>query len=162
MNLVALAAFATGWLRGGHPERFGVAVLLTGALIEIFIVRWRIGELEIGIAGTQAALLAIFARMAFRSERWWPFAVTACLALILMVHLLTVLTSLAFVAAISARVGLWLLLHLILVAGIAERWLAGEQAVSGTGRAWRRQSLDTVGPACDRPEKPAFRLSSNS
>ena len=139
MHLVAWIAFAIAWLRGGHPERFGVAVLLTGAMIEIFIVHWQIGELEIGIAGTQAVLLAVFARMAFRSVRWWPMVVTGCLVLILMVHLLTVLTPLSFYAAMSARVGLWLLLHVILLAGVAERWLAGEPAVSRT-RRWRRRS----------------------
>lgn len=32
-------------------------------------------------------------------------------------------------AAMSARVGLWLLLHVIVLAGVAERWLAGEGAV---------------------------------
>lgn len=99
----------------------------------------QVGELEIGIASTQAVLLAIFVRMAFRSPRWWPMAVTGCLVLIIMVHLLTVLTPMSFYAAMSARVGLWLLLHLILLAGVAERWLAGEPAVSRT-REWRRRS----------------------
>lgn len=137
MNVASWAAFALGWLRGGHPERFGVAVLLSGALIEIFIVHWQIGELEVGIAGVQTVLLLIFGRMALTSDRWWPLAVTGCLALVIIVHLLTVLTSMSFVAAMSARVGLWLLLHVILLAGVAERWLAGERAVSRIGRNGR-------------------------
>ena len=159
MNIVSWAAFAIGWLKGGHPERFGVAVLLSGALIETFIVHWRVGELEAGIAGTQAVLLLIFGRMAWASDRWWPLAVTGCLVLIIMVHLLTVLTPLSFVAAMSARVGLWLLLHVILLAGVAERWLAGERAISRIGRAGGRQSLQTAGPDSDLPERPAFRPS---
>lgn len=138
MHLVAWTAFAFAWLRGGHPERFGVAVLLTGAMIEVFIVRWQIGELEVGIAGTQAVLLTVFARMAFTSERWWPLVVTACLVLIIMVHLLTVLTPLSFYAAMSARVGLWLLLHVVLLVSVGERWLAGEPAAREVA-IWRRR-----------------------
>lgn len=134
MNLASWVAFALGWLKGGHPERFGVAMLLSGAQIELFIVHWRIGELEAGIAGTQAVLLLIFARLAFRSDRWWPLAVTGCLVLILMVHTLTVLTTVSFYATQSARVGLWLLLHLMVLAAVGERWLAGEAAVSRISR----------------------------
>lgn len=78
MNVASWAAFALGWLKGGHPERFGVPDLLSGALIEIFIVHWQIGELEVEIAGVQTALLLISSRMAFTSNRWWPLAVTAC------------------------------------------------------------------------------------
>lgn len=160
MNVASWAAFALGWLRGGHPERFGVTVLLSGALIEIFIVRWRIGELEVGIAGVQAVLLLIFGRMALTSDRWWPLAVTGCLVLLILVHLLTVLTYLSFVAAMSARVGLWLLLHVILLAGVAERWLAGEPAVSRMDRDGRRQTRQTARLDNDPSERPVFRPSS--
>lgn len=59
--------------------------------------------------------------------------------LLIIVHLLTVLTSLTFVAAMSARVVLWLLLHAIVLAGIAERWLAGEPAASAS-RTWGRRA----------------------
>lgn len=138
MNVVSWVAFAAGWLRGGRPERFAVSVLLPSALVERFVAEWNIDGLDVGIAATQAVLLLIFGSFALRSDRWWPLAVTASLALILLVHLLTALTPLPFQAAMSARVGLWLLLHLILVAAVAERWLAGEPAVSGH-RAWRRR-----------------------
>lgn len=129
MNLAAWSACAAAWLKGGHPERLGATVLLSAAAIELFIVDWRLGELEAGIAGTQMVLLAIFAGIGFKSERWWPLAVTACLVLLIMVHLLTVLTPLSFFAATSARVGLWLLLHVVVLAGVGERWLAREEAV---------------------------------
>lgn len=138
MNLLAFVTYACGWLKGGHTERFGVAVLLLAHLIELFIVEWQVGELEAGIAGTQAILLLILGRLALRSKRWWPIAVTGCLILLIMVHLLVVLTSVSFYAAISARVGLWHLLYLFVLAGVLERWLAAERAVSGD-RIWRRQ-----------------------
>ena len=139
MNLASWSACALGWLRGGRTERRGVAALLSAAMIEFVIVDWRVGELEIGIAGTQFVLLAIFGRMAFRSERWWLLAATACLVLLILVHLLTVLTPLSSYAAMSARVGLWLLLHLIVLAGVVERWLSGEAPGSPRARwqSWK-------------------------
>lgn len=138
MNLFAFATYAIAWLKGGHTERFGVAVLLSGHLIELFFVEWRIGELEAGIAGTQAVQLLIFGRLAIRSDRWWPLAVTGCLVLLMMVYLLVVLTSVSFYAAILARVGLWHLLYLFVLAGVLERWMARDRAVSDDG-TWRRQ-----------------------
>jgi len=134
MHVAGWVAFTVGWLKGGHPERFGVAVLMFGQLIEIFVFNRRSGEISLGLVGTQAVLLLIFGRQAFRSNRWWPLAVTGCLTLILLVYGLATVTSMSAYAAVSAEVGLWLLLHLILLAGVAERWLAGEAAVSRLGR----------------------------
>ena len=149
MNLMACATYALGWLKGGHAERSGVVVLLSAQLIELFFVEWQIGELEAGIAATQAVLLLIFGRMALRSPRWWPLAVTGCLMLLVTVHLLVVLTPVSFYAAISARVGLWHLLYLFVLAGVVERWLAGERAVSAR-LAWRpRRSGGGSPPAGD-------------
>lgn len=48
MNLAAWAAFTVGWLKGGHPERFGVAVLLSGALIELFMPAGKSASLRPG------------------------------------------------------------------------------------------------------------------
>jgi hypothetical protein len=141
MNVASYVAFTVGWLKGGHPERFGVAVLLFHALTEPFYRDWRIGDADIGIAAGQTVLLLIFGGLAFRSARWWPLAVTASLVLILLVHLLTVATPVSFYAAVSARVGLWLLLFVILLAGISERWLAGEAPVSRIGRNGARETL---------------------
>lgn len=132
MNLVGFVTYAVGWLKGGHPERYGVAILLSSQMIEFFFLEWEVGELEAGIAGAQAVLLLIFSRLALRSNRWWPLAVTGCLVLLIMVHLLVVFTPVSFYAAISARVGVWHLLYLFVLAGVLERWLAGEQAVSNT------------------------------
>ena len=134
MHIAAWVAFAAGWLKGGHTERLGVAVLLSGQVIELFFIGWRIGDFEAGVAAIQALQALIFTRLAFSSDRWWPLAVTGCLILIMMVHLLTLVTSVSSYAAVSAQVGLWLLLHLIVLAGVGERWLAGEAAVSRISR----------------------------
>ncbi|HEY0600431.1 hypothetical protein [Brevundimonas sp.] len=141
MNLVGFVTYAVGWLKGGHPERYGVAVLLTGQMIEFFFLEWEIGELEAGIAGSQAVMLLIFGRLALRSNRWWPLAVTGCLALLVMVHLLVIFTPVSFYAAMSARVGLWHLLYLFVLGGVAERWMAGERAASRIGRGRAPESV---------------------
>lgn len=77
--------------------------------------------------------------MALTSNRWWPLAAAAILVLIMLVHILTVTTPLSYVSAMSARLGLWLMLHLIVLAGVAERGLAGEARVNDSS-AWRRRS----------------------
>lgn len=143
MNVVAVVTFLVGWLRGGHPERFGVAVLLFHTLAEELYRNWRIPGgfdpvLWVAVAKEQAVgrvvLTLIFGWLAFRSPRWWPLAVTASLVLILLVHLLTIVTPISYNAGASARIGLWLVLYLALLAGVAERWMAGEAPVHRIGR----------------------------
>ncbi len=41
-------------------------------------------------------------------------------------------------AAQSARLGLWIVVYLSLIAGVAERWLAGDGAGQGVA-VWRRR-----------------------
>ena len=134
MNLASLVAFTVGWLKGGHPERFGVAVLLFHGLTELFYREWLIGDIDAGIAAGQVVVTLIFGWLALRSTRWWPLAVTASLVLVLVVHLLTIMTPISYFAAASARVGLWLLLYAIVLTGAFERWMAGEAPVSRIGR----------------------------
>ena len=134
MNLASFVAFTVGWLKGGHPERFGVAVLLFHGLTELFYRDWLIGDVDAGIAAGQVVLTLIFGWLALRSTRWWPLAMTASLVLVLLVHLLTITTPISYFAAASARIGLWLLLYVILLAGVSERWLTGEAPVSRIGR----------------------------
>jgi hypothetical protein len=49
-------------------------------------------------------------------------------------------TPITQVAAVSARVGLWMVVDTALLVGVLERWLSGEPAVSG-GHGWRRRRL---------------------
>lgn len=126
----------TGWLRGGHPERFGVSVLLLDHVCATHFFAWvydpRLEAVEDGL------LLMIFGWLALRGRRWWPFFATAALGLTAMVHGLSAMSSMGRYDALSARIGLWILIYLALLAGVAERWLAGERPVSDS-RRWRER-----------------------
>lgn len=142
MNLISYAAYVVGWLRGGHPERFGVAVLIVNDLLAVnFYTTWRTGGFDIGFAVAETALMLIFGGLAFRSDRWWPLAITALLALMVLIHVLTIMTPVPYYASLSARVGLWLVLYVILLIGISERWMAGEAPVSRIGRDRIRETV---------------------
>lgn len=82
-----------------------------------------------------AALVVIW--LAFRSDRWWPLFAAASLTLCVLTHFMEWMTpGLSRYAAESAQVGLWIVVYLSLLAGVVERRLAGEPAVSATA-VWR-------------------------
>lgn len=69
--------------------------------------------------------------LALRSDRWWPLVAAASLTLCVVVELLERMNpGLSEYAAASAQLGLWIVVYLALVAGVGERWLAGERPVS--------------------------------
>ena len=80
-----------------------------------------------------------FGWLALSRNRWWPLAMTAVLALTVLVHVsIFMVPSLGEYAEVSARIGLGILMALVLLAGVGERWLAGEKPVSGAA-VWRRR-----------------------
>lgn len=166
MNALSIVAFIVGWLKGGHPERFGVTVLLFHAVAEQLYRHWRIGDggfelaLYVALAEELAVgrlvLALIFGWLALRSPRWWPLPVTASLVLIVLVHLLTIMTPMSYTAGASARIGFWLLVYVALLAGVAERWMAGETPVSRIVRTGTRETiLVGRGPMDEQWERPA-------
>lgn len=93
---------------------------------------------QAAVTVSAVVLTGIFMGLAFRSDRWWPLVTTASLMLSVLMFLLEWLNpELSRYAAGSAQIGLWMVVYLALVGGVAERWLAGEGAVSnlGGGRA---------------------------
>jgi hypothetical protein len=128
------AAMIFGWLKGGHPERLAVAVLLlTEPVISNPLVHWRIDDIYLDSTIEDALRSLFLGWLAFRSDRWWPYVATAAMALTVLVHILTVVTDISWDAAVSARVGLALLMYVTLLAGVAERWMAGEAPVCRIG-----------------------------
>lgn len=83
-------------------------------------------------------LLGLFVWLALRGGRWWPSVIAASLVLMMISHLLEATTPMGRYVALSARLGLWILIYLTLLAGVAERWLAGERPVSDS-RRWRER-----------------------
>ena len=137
--VLAAGSYATGWLKGGHPERFGVAILVTEHLISRFFQTWQVGGLYVGVATSEFLLLLVFCWLALHSTRWWPFIVTAALGLMLLVLVIaTRAPDLSRNDIAAAHNGLGWLVNLAVLAGVGERWMAGERAVS-KGRLWRNR-----------------------
>lgn len=142
MYLAFIVAVPLAWFRGGHAERFGAGVLLFNELVMMNpAISWRIGDVYMDSAIADALMLVLFGWMTLRTRRWWPFAVTAALALNALVHILSMVTDIPRDAAVSARIGLWLLIALVLLAGVGERWLAGDAPVFRVDRKWTRQTV---------------------
>ena len=133
----SLAALALGWLKGGHPERLGVVFWLIGWMGAVQFNDVRIGDLRWAVALCDLASLGAFLWLALRFERWWPLGVSACLVLILVVHMSAVLIpEMTPLGEASAQLGLGMLAVLIQAAGAFERWLAGETPATATA-VWR-------------------------
>lgn len=100
-------------------------------------------SLQAGVTAASAGVITlIFIGLAMRSDRWWPFVAAGALTLCVMVYVLEWLhQGLSRYAAISAQIGLWIVVYLTLLAGVAERWLAGERAV-GEASVWRPRRRD--------------------
>lgn len=146
--MFSVFVFAAAWFKGAHPERFGAMVLIVAYVVSALAPSVKVlGDLLIYDAAADLVLLVIFIWMALKGERWWPFAAAAAMFLTLMVHLAMVLVpELDTRADLSARMGLTLLLVTALLAGVGERWLAGEQAVCKPGE-WesrRRRRREVV------------------
>lgn len=135
-QVIGMTAYSVAWLKGGHPERFGAGVLLVELSLSWLTYRWHISGFYLAASVQIAVLVLIFGWLSLRSYRWWPILVTACLVLVLLLRSLSLMdSSLTQVQVGSAMVGLWYLIDLTLLAGVFERWLAGEAPVGRT--RWR-------------------------
>ena len=152
MQVLGFLAISGGWLRGGHPERFGALVLLLDYLASRITDALNLREIAPVAAAQDFLVMLAFAWLALRADRWWPIGVTASLALCVLVRALGMVTpELSRFAMLSAILGFWILLYIVVLGGVAERWLAGERAVSDT-RLWARRlpGRQTGGPATSR------------
>lgn len=140
--VVSLAAMAIIWLKGGHPERLGVVFWLVCWMLQLPLNDVRVGDLRWGVAVLDVAAFAAFLWLALRYERWWPLGVSACLLLVLGIHLSTLLIpEVTPLGEASAQLGLGMLAVLIQAAGAFERWLAGETPASASAVWGRRQRV---------------------
>lgn len=90
-------------------------------------------------AAIDLGLALFFGWMAFSRARWWPLFMTAVMVLTVLVHLaMFVVPTMGAYADVSARIGLGIAMALALLGGTAERWLAGERAVSDQ-KTWARR-----------------------
>lgn len=140
MHVLAVLSITLGWSRGGHPERCGALVLLLDYLVSRVGDQWQIREIVIIALTLDLAVMLAFTWLALRADRWWPIAVTASLALCVLARVIGLMNpELSRFAMLSAVLGFWLLIYIFTIAGVAERWLAGEPAISDS-ETWRRRS----------------------
>jgi hypothetical protein len=138
--VASLAALAVAWLKGGHPERLGAVFWLVGWMLTVLVNDLRIGDLRWGVALLDLASLGAFLWLTLRYERWWPLGVSACLVLIIVVHMSALLIpEMTALGETSAQLGLGMLGVLMQAAGAFERWLAGEVPASASAVWGRRQ-----------------------
>ncbi|HEY0104040.1 MAG TPA: hypothetical protein VGB60_11290 [Brevundimonas sp.] len=139
--LLSLAVFPLCWLRGGHTERAGVAILLSSYLLTYVVHGITLRGFLIGDATIDLGVLAGFAWLAVRRDRWWTLLATAFAGLTMIAHILMFATpdlqEAHIRADVASRWGLGVMLVLCLAAGVGERWMAGERPVSD-GARWRR------------------------
>lgn len=151
---MAVVSITAGWLWGGHSERFGAtALLLCWMVFAPFL--WRIGDVYVDSMIEDTLLLLLLGGLALRSNRWWPFVAASAVGLTVLVHVFTIVTDISWDAAVSARVGFGLVTYTALLAGVAERWLAGERPVSG-GKFWGRRRPAGAGGRIDRRSEGAL------
>ncbi len=140
--VVSLVALVIAWLKGGHPERLGAVFWLAGWVLAMLVNDLRVGDLRWGVALLDLASFGAFLWLALRYERWWPLGVSACLVLILVVHLSALLIpEMTALGESSAQLGLGILAVLMQAAGAFERWMAGEASTSGSAVWGRRQRV---------------------
>ncbi len=139
LMILTWVTFAVGWLGGGHTERFAVTVVFCDYVLTRATAGMSGGHELVAVSETVVA--AIFIWLALRSSRWWTLVASAALMLCVVVFVLEWMhPGVSRDTAISARIGLWMVVSLSLLAGVRERWLAGEAAVSPL-TVWRRRPV---------------------
>lgn len=149
--LLSLVAFAVAWMKGGHPERLGALALLAVFGVSAFLPEVRMWNVFLDDAAVDAGLALFFGWQAMKRDRWWPLVMTALMVLTLLVHIAVFAApTVGAYADVSARVGLGIAMAGTLLAGTAERWLAGERAVSDRS-VWVRRRAPAYRPGRQGP-----------
>lgn len=132
--VLSLTVFALAWMRGGHTERAGVAILVCAYVVSLVAQYIHLNGFRIAEAAIDLLVLAGFGWLAMRRDRWWTLAATALATLVMVAHAMTFLTPdlqpQQIRADIAARWGIGALVVLCLGAGVLERWMAGEAPAS--------------------------------
>ncbi len=135
--VLSVLAVLAAWMKGGPPERLGALATLVVFAVSFWTHELRIGQFFAGDAVADVVFTGFVVWMAMTRDRWWPLIMSGIMALTLLVYLAALIVpGIGPYAVMSARVGLGILTMLTLLAGVLERWLAGEPPVSATQR-WR-------------------------
>ena len=167
---LGLVAYAVAWVWGGRPERFAAGVLIVVCMVSMIVFRWQIGGFHLPALLLDIGRLLVFGWFCLRSDRWWPFVVTAGIGLMVFIQSARLVDpSISQYAVASADVGLGYLIDLALLFGVWERRLAGElaagpaawagaaraaAALPGRQREGRRQNAPSESPEGPPPSTP--------
>ena len=145
--IFTLTTIGLAWTKGGHPERFGACAVLIWIVTSTTTPAWlhslRVADVSVLEMALEFALLVVLVRMALTGRRWGPFPAAAVTALGVMVYVAQIfIPELDRRAEISAHVGLSFALDGAILAGVFERWLAGERPASSSA-VWTRRPRAT-------------------
>ena len=127
----ALAILPLAWVKGGHPERAGVALFIAAYVAAPFLEGFRIGETMPAIAVEDLIILSVLIWLALKYDRWWLLLASAAQSLNVLSHVALMVTpELTAREAIGAQWVFGLISLYALFSGILERHLSGERAAS--------------------------------
>lgn len=141
------AILAIAWWKGGAPERSGALVLFVAYLATGLVKTIELGGLRVGVALIDVALALTLVWLAMRSGRWWLLLAAANQLLVVMAHATAVIDpTLGLRVSVASRWLFGLIVLYALLAGVFERWLAGEASVlrMTKERRSRMQGISTV------------------
>lgn len=129
--VLCLVAVVAAWMKGGHAERIGALLTVVSFAASFYVHELMIGRFYAGDAVLDLLLTGMFLWLALNTDRWWLLMMAGVMSLTLLVYISALFVpELSPYAVMSARIGLGILSTLTLLAGSAERWLAGEAAIS--------------------------------
>lgn len=129
----AFVIFALAWLGGGHTERTGVALYLSGYIASFMVQGLWFNELMWAVALIDLLVLSVLIHLALRRDRWWPLVAAAFQSLIMLIYVATVLMpELSPRSGVAASWALNVIVLYCLLGGVLERIMAGETPVSAS------------------------------
>lgn len=137
-----VAVIALCGAKGGPPERSAAAWVLLSAIVEGAVLPPLVVDGFMPLeAMVDAVVTVMFIRLSLTGYRWWPFAAAGSMLLAMMLHAYVFLVDgISVGTQVSAQIGLSALLYLTMAAGVLERSLAGEAAVSARAR-WKMRPV---------------------
>jgi hypothetical protein len=129
-------------LKGGAPEKVGIAVLSLGSVLSVAAVSAspvRFGTVEIGVFVVDVATCAGFLVLALLAERFWPLCVAALQAIGTAAHAAKLLDPTVIPSAYAFVLSLWGYLMVLLI--ILGTWNHQRRlARFGVDRSWSSSS----------------------
>jgi hypothetical protein len=156
---LGMAAYPVAWFWGGRPERFAAAVMLLHFAVAAmsYAYQWEFHGLHLPRIIDDYVRLLIFGWFCLRANRWWPFLMTAAMALAAMVDVVAFLDpSVSRWDAATAKIGLGYVLDLTLLLSVFERMVAGEPPA--VRAAWVRADMATAARRNRRSRRSRPRL----